>query len=109
MISNWEQVTKELSKRINKEEFDTWIKPLRGDLKNNKLELRAPNNFIFNYVRKNFAEEIEKILEKSNISLNIINTNNETFVDKYVIKKKKHSSPDTGPVSYTHLRAHETG
>ncbi len=98
MISNWEQVTKELSKRINKEEFDTWIKPLRGDLKNNKLELRAPNNFIFNYVRKNFAEEIEKILEKSNISLNIINTNNETFVDKYVIKKKAHSSPDTGLV-----------
>ena len=98
MISNWEQVTKELSKRINKEEFDTWIKPLRGVLKNNKLELKAPNNFIFNYVRKNFAVEIEKILEKSNISLNIINSNNETFVDKYVRNKRAHSSPDTGLV-----------
>ena len=61
---------------------------LEEDLKNNKLEARNPNNFIFNYVRKNFAEEIEKIIEKSNISLNIINTNNETFVDKYVIKKR---------------------
>ena len=30
--------------------------------------------------------------------MNIINTNNETFVDKYVIKKKEHSSPDTGLV-----------
>ena len=98
MISNWEQVTKELSKKINKEEFDTWIKPLRGVLKNNKLELKAPNNFIFNYVRKNFAVEIEKILEKSNISLNIINSNNETFVDKYVRNKRAHSSPDTGLV-----------
>ena len=98
MISNWEQVTKELSKRINKEEFDTWIKPLRGNLKNNKLELRAPNNFIFNYVRKNFAEKIEKILEKSNISLNIINTNNETFVDKYVEKPSNNRKNNPGLV-----------
>ena len=43
MINNWEQVTKELSKRINKEEFDTWIKPLKGDLKNNKLD--KENNY----------------------------------------------------------------
>ena len=51
----WNKCTEKLENRLTQEDFNTWIRPLKGSLVKNTLELVAPNDFILNYVEKNLA------------------------------------------------------
>ena len=91
----WNKCTEKLENRLTQEDFNTWIRPLKGSLVKNTLELVAPNDFILNYVEKNLAEEITSLVKqqsKKDISLVYKTLTKETFVDKYQGNNKNENS-----------------
>ena len=56
----WNKCSEKLENTLSQEDFNTWIRPLKASQEKNTLELVAPNDFILNYIEKNFAKEIKK-------------------------------------------------
>jgi chromosomal replication initiator protein len=82
----WNKCSERLENKLSQDDYNTWIRPLKGSLVKNTLELVAPNDFILNYVEKNLAEEITSLVKqqsKKDISLVYKTLTKETFVDKY--------------------------
>ncbi|MDA9997022.1 chromosomal replication initiator protein DnaA [Gammaproteobacteria bacterium] len=91
----WNKCTEKLENRLTQEDFNTWIRPLKGSLIDNTLELVAPNDFILNYVEKNLSTEITGLVKqqsKKDISLVFKTLTKETFVDKYKKNNKNDNS-----------------
>ncbi len=90
----WNKCSEKLENSLSQDDFNTWIRPLRANIDQDTLEVVAPNDFILEYIEKNFADEIKEILknqEKRDISLVFKTLTKETFVDKY---KNKSSNKD---------------
>ncbi len=82
----WSKFTEKLENKLTQEEFNTWIRPLKGNLNKDTLEITAPNDFVLNYVVQNLSDEINQIIKnqsKKDISLVFKTHTKETFVDKY--------------------------
>ena len=91
----WNKCSEKLENKLSQDDFNTWIRPLKGSLNKNTLELVAPNDFILNYVETNLSNEIMgmvKAQSKRDISLVFKTHTKETFVDKY---KNDTKSEDT--------------
>ena len=91
----WNKCTEKLENRLTQEDFNTWIRPLKGSLVKDTLELIAPNDFILSYVEKNLSEEITSLIKqqsKKDISLVFKTLTKETFVDKYQGNNKNENS-----------------
>ena len=91
----WNKCSEKLENKLSQDDFNTWIRPLKGNLNKNTLELVAPNDFIANYVETNLANQIIGIVKsqsKKDISLVFKTHTKETFVDKY---KNDTKSEDT--------------
>ena len=90
----WNKCSEKLENSLSQDDFNTWIRPLRANIDQDTLEVVAPNDFILDYIEKNFADEIKEIIknqEKRDISLVFKTLTKETFVDKY---KNKDSNKD---------------
>ena len=91
----WNKCSEKLENKLSQDDFNTWIRPLKGNLNKNTLELVAPNDFILNYVETNLSNEIMGMIKsqsKKDISLVFKTYTKETFVDKY---KNDTKSEDT--------------
>ena len=91
----WNKCSEKLENKLSQDDFNTWIRPLKGSLNKNTLELVAPNDFILNYVETNLSNEIMGMVKsqsKKDISLVFKTHTKETFVDKY---KNDTKSEDT--------------
>jgi len=87
----WNKCSEKLENKLSQEDFNTWIRPLKGNLNKNTLEITAPNDFILNYVETNLSKEIMQMIKtqsKKDISLVFKTLIKETFVDKYSNDKK---------------------
>ena len=87
----WNKCSEKLENKLSQEDFNTWIRPLKGNLNKNTLEIVAPNDFILNYVETNLSDEIMGMIKsqsKKDISLVFKTLTKETFVDKYSNNKK---------------------
>ena len=87
----WNKCSEKLENKLSQEDYNTWIRPLKGNLNKNTLEIVAPNDFILNYVETNLSDEIMKMIQtqsKKDISLIFKTLTKETFVDKYNNNKK---------------------
>ena len=87
----WNKCSEKLENKLSQEDFNTWIRPLKGNLNKNTLEIIAPNDFILNYVETNLSDEILQMIKtqsKKDISLVFKTLTKETFVDKYSNDKK---------------------
>ena len=87
----WNKCSEKLENKLSQEDFNTWIRPLKGNLNKNTLEIVAPNDFILNYVETNLTDEIMEMIKsqsKKDISLVFKTLTKETFVDKYSNNKK---------------------
>ena len=87
----WNKCSDKLENKLSEEDFNTWIRPLKGNLNKNTLEIVAPNDFILNYVEKNLSDEIMQMIKaqsKKDIGLVFKTITKETFVDKYSNNKK---------------------
>jgi len=62
----WGQVREELIKRVGKNNYVTWIEPLRlSHLKNGVASFEVPTTFFGDWVSRNFADHIRAELETS--------------------------------------------
>ena len=87
----WNKCSEKLENTLSQEDFNTWIRPLKATQEKDTLELMAPNDFILNYIEKNFAQNIKELIKqnsKKNISLVFKTLTKETFVDKYKNNEK---------------------
>ena len=87
----WNKCSEKLENKLSQEDFNTWIRPLKGNLNKNTLEIVAPNDFILNYVETNLSDEIMEMIKsqsRKDISLVFKTLTKETFVDKYSNNKK---------------------
>jgi len=87
----WNKCSEKLENKLSQDDFNTWIRPLKGSLNKNTLEIIAPNDFILNYVETNLTDEIMEMIKsqsKKDISLVFKTLTKETFVDKYSNNKK---------------------
>ena len=82
-LKTWNQISKKLEKKLTQDEFNTWIRPLQGEFKDNSLEISAPNSFVLNYVSNNLKKHISELLSSRNTKIIFKDINNATFVDKY--------------------------
>ena len=80
----WSECTEKLEAKLSQEEFNTWIKPLKADIKENNLEISAPNDFVLTYVKDNLGQIIESLVNKSDESLTVKfkKLDKSTFVEK---------------------------
>ena len=85
-MKTWNQISKKLEKKLSQDEFNTWIRPLQGEFKENSLEISAPNDFVLNYVSNNLKNHIYEVLASKDTKIIFKDNNNSTFVDKYVEK-----------------------
>ena len=59
----WSEALGEIKDRVGKQNFDTWIKPVRFVTKNkNEVTLEVPNKFFRDWLTENYIGQIENIL-----------------------------------------------
>ena len=94
-MKTWNQISKKLEKKLSQDEFNTWIRPLQGEFKENSLEISAPNDFVLNYVSNNLKSHIYEVVASKDTKIIFKDKNNSTFVDKYVEKpsSKRKNNP----------------
>ncbi|MEM9103914.1 MAG: chromosomal replication initiator protein DnaA [Pseudomonadota bacterium] len=71
--SFWDECLGVLQDDINEQDFNTWIRPLQAEKKDNLLILLAPNRFVVDWVKEKFIKiivDVVRRLDKSQ-SLNV--------------------------------------
>jgi chromosomal replication initiator protein len=67
----WSNILHAIEKRLNRQSFETWFRPIRFDGCDNSeqvLHLRAPNQVIKDWVSSNYSEVLDESLEELNLS-----------------------------------------
>jgi len=58
----WGQCLATLEKELPQQQFNTWVRPLQGELRDNSLALYAPNKFVLDWVKEKFLTRIEGLI-----------------------------------------------
>jgi len=85
-INIFNKSVQQLEQNINTSEFNSWVKPLSFDLKENNFNIYAPNTFIEDFFREKYLPSIITFLE-SNIGRNKFILNLSVAEDKSEDKK----------------------
>ncbi|MDT5122536.1 MAG: chromosomal replication initiator protein [Acidobacteriota bacterium] len=67
----WSNILHAIEKRLNRQSFETWFRPLRFDGCDDSeqvLHLRAPNQVIRDWVSSNYSEVLDESLEELNLA-----------------------------------------
>ncbi|HXZ49661.1 MAG TPA: chromosomal replication initiator protein DnaA [Usitatibacter sp.] len=75
MDSLWPSLAAELKKELPAQQFDTWIRPLRAERRDDHLVLVAPNHHVLRWVRTNLLSRIESRVERvagSRLSVSLV-------------------------------------
>tara|TARA_E500000178_G_scaffold70060_4_gene67827 strand:- start:12424 stop:13722 length:1299 start_codon:yes stop_codon:yes gene_type:complete len=62
-INIFNKGVQELQKQLNSTEFNSWVKPLEFDLKENNFNIYAPNSFVEDFFREKYLPVITNFLE----------------------------------------------
>ena len=64
-VNIFNQSVKELERSMNAPEYNSWVRPLEFDLKENNFNIYAPNEFIENFFRVKYLPKLMNLLENS--------------------------------------------
>ncbi len=59
METFWPACLSRFEKELSAQQFNTWIKPLKAELKENSINIIAPNKFVQQWVKEKFLNKIE--------------------------------------------------
>ncbi len=76
----WNKCQRYLQDELAPTEFSTWIRPLKANFDQKKLNLLAPNRFVLDWVREKYLPKIQAFFARENdenfeIFLDIVSTN----------------------------------
>ena len=83
----WPLCIESFSKDLTKQQLNTWIKPLEFKIHAKKAQIIAPNQFVLQWVKEKFADQIQTFLKK-----HLKNTTIEYTVNKKTKEKNKTNS-----------------
>ena len=61
-VSIWKQCLDNLQNEYSSQQFNTWIRPLQAEIKDDSLCLLAPNRFVKEWIEQKFLSRISEIL-----------------------------------------------
>ena len=64
-VNIFNQSVKEFERSMNAPEYNSWVRPLEFDLKENNFNIYAPNEFIENFFREKYLPKLMNLLENS--------------------------------------------
>jgi len=106
VLSLWEQTLKLLEKRINKNSFDTWLKPLKPlGCYDNTIILEVPNNFSRDWLSDRYAPLLKDVLQnitRQDISVQFLLASEIPEIKDDPIKKtaeKPAENPHSSPLN----------
>jgi len=68
----WDKCLIQLEKELSSQQFNTWICPLQTEIRDQTLELFAPNRFVYDWVQNNHLNQIKAIVSSiSNATITI--------------------------------------
>lgn len=59
----WKRCADRLETELSQQQFNTWILPLQADQQGGQIHLLAPNRFVLDWVRDNYLNRIQELLE----------------------------------------------
>ncbi|GAB4347262.1 MAG: chromosomal replication initiator protein DnaA [Gammaproteobacteria bacterium] len=62
--SLWKRCTEQLELQLSAQQFNTWIRPLQAVEEHDRLRLLAPNQFVLDYIAKQFFEMIRNTVTR---------------------------------------------
>ncbi len=79
----WQTCLTTLQQALPSQDFMTWIKPLKVEIKENNLYLIAPNQFIANWVKDKYLSLIEESIatEEKSYQIEIVQANAMNFLN----------------------------
>src|SRR5262252_7097148 len=85
MDAIWQGALAELREQLGKQNFETWIKPIRfNEQKGNEIRLDVPNKFFRDWLMDHFVESIEQVLQSiARHEVRVCLTVNETLQTKH--------------------------
>ena len=64
----WDKCLIQLEKELSSQQFNTWICPLQAEIRDQILELFAPNRFVYDWVQNNHLNQIKAIVSSLSIT-----------------------------------------
>ena len=64
----WDKCLIQLEKELSSQQFNTWICPLQAEIRDQILELFAPNRFVYDWVQNNHLNQIKAIVSSISIT-----------------------------------------
>ena len=61
-VEIWKQCLQYLQNKLSPTEFSMWIRPLKAEFKKNVLALYAPNKFVLDWIKDNYINDFNKLL-----------------------------------------------
>lgn len=62
----WEQCKKQLETELTSQEFNTWIRPLYAEEKDNNITLFAPNRFVSQWISERYHNRLTSLVQDYN-------------------------------------------
>lgn len=90
METVWEQTLKHLRERVEKQSFDTWIKPIHAVETDSELKLEVPTRFFRDWLEERFAPLIREIVARlSSHNMKVLLTVNEQLRSSDIDKSEE--------------------
>ena len=94
MIKNeenfWPLCLERFSKDLTKQQLNTWIKPLEFKIQGKKAQIIAPNQFILQWVKEKFANQIQTLTKEHlhNVVVEyVVNSKTKTIISSEIKSK----------------------
>lgn len=68
----WANCLKQLEELVSTETVHSWILPLQPIYNGNRLRLLAPNRYVYNYIKRNLAEDIRRVILDLNPDIDLL-------------------------------------
>lgn len=92
----WQKCLGQLEGEYPSQQFNTWLKPLQVESRDDSLVLLAPNRFVVDWVKKNFFNRINELILQSD--------NDYSKVVLEIGSKKAPRENQTAPTSISHTK-----
>ena len=95
-IELWERCLQSLQNEFPAQQFNTWIKPLQGEVTETSLVLIAPNRFVRDWVNDKYLSRITQVVCEV--------VNDAGFVVRLEVQQKQGAAPISMPVVQPRIR-----